>query len=73
LNYIQNHTAPSFWKTSNCFESRTIIASGNSSDLHSSNLERAISGEEQKPIFWQGSAFIPNTSFQAKLLDFQTR
>jgi hypothetical protein len=73
LNFIQNHIAPSFWKTSNCFESRTIAASGNSSDLHSSNLERAISGEEQKPISWQGSAFIQGTSFRAERLAFQTR
>jgi hypothetical protein len=72
LNFIQNHTAPSIWKTSHCFESGTIAASGHSSDLHSSNLERAISGEEQKPISWQGSAFIPGRSFRAERLDFQT-
>jgi hypothetical protein len=73
LYFIQNHPAPSHWKTSNFFESQTITITGNLPDLHLSFPERLNSGKEPEMISWQGSVLFPGTSFRAKRQDFQTR
>jgi hypothetical protein len=72
LYFIQNHPAPSLWKISNFFESRTITTTGDLPDLHLSFLERLNSGKEPEMISRQGIVLIPGTSFRAERLDFQT-